>query len=290
MTNPRHHQDPTLNLFKARDIEQVQRWIDAGADVNARNKKGATPLFNAARKGWPDAVRLLLRSGASIDVSNQSGQSLAMAVARCSSKECLDLLVKAGLNPLVKGESGESGLMLATNIEVMQALIDAGDRIDDTDSLGRTVVHYIANRDLCSVPHLMPFLISKGADINVRDDSGSTPLMLGFNQMAMGHLLDLGADASLYDHDGDNVLHYIARHKYRMSDEIMLRCVDAGADPDAENIHGDTPIDLMTKNMNKYGGPGQEVFRRSIALVQQKALDQSTRQVSSPTKKSGPRL
>lgn len=283
MTNPRHHQNPTLNLFKARDIDQVQRWIDAGADVNARNKKGATPLFNAARKGWPDAVRLLLASGARIEVSNDSGETLAMAAARSPSWECFDLLLGAGMNPVIKGRSGENGLMLATDAKVMQALINAGDSVHDVDNMGRGAVHHVAMRDMCSVRALMPFLISKGANINMRDSAGCTPLMLAFNQIAIDALLDLGADASACNNVGENVLHYIVRHPFRMSDDVLARCMDAGADPYAENKEGYTPVDIITQHMNK-GGWTQEVLQKSIAMVEQKMISKRTQQAPSPRK------
>lgn len=45
-------------------LSTAECLIDAGANVNARNKQGRTPLTTACCDGSPDVARLLLRSGA----------------------------------------------------------------------------------------------------------------------------------------------------------------------------------------------------------------------------------
>ena len=59
----------------------VNLLIDAGADVNASNEDGITPLMNAAWFGCTDAVRDLLRRGAKageMDAKGRTAQSLAL--------------------------------------------------------------------------------------------------------------------------------------------------------------------------------------------------------------------
>jgi ankyrin repeat protein len=51
----------------------------AGADVNAADRRGSTPLHNAASGGHDAAVRLLAEQGANLEAETQSGQTpLAM--------------------------------------------------------------------------------------------------------------------------------------------------------------------------------------------------------------------
>lgn len=46
-----------------------------GAEVNARDNDGATPLFVAAREGHKEVVELLLANGAEVNAPDNSGKT-----------------------------------------------------------------------------------------------------------------------------------------------------------------------------------------------------------------------
>lgn len=72
---------PTSN--PSNELNCVRVLIDAGADVNARNEEGITPLMNAAWFGCRDSVRELLRRGADASLRDSKGRSaLDLAVER----------------------------------------------------------------------------------------------------------------------------------------------------------------------------------------------------------------
>ncbi len=66
-----------------RDADLVGRLIDLGADVNAADRSGQTPLMTAAQHGTPEVLKLLLRRGAGANVWNQRGET-ALHRAVCS--------------------------------------------------------------------------------------------------------------------------------------------------------------------------------------------------------------
>ena len=51
--------------------------IDQGADINASDPEGVTPLMMAARVGSPEIVRLLLDAGANVEMKDQLGYDAA---------------------------------------------------------------------------------------------------------------------------------------------------------------------------------------------------------------------
>ncbi len=54
--------------------EAIVLLIDNGADVNARNADGSTPIHGAAFFGHPESVRVLIEHGADIDAKNKKGE------------------------------------------------------------------------------------------------------------------------------------------------------------------------------------------------------------------------
>lgn len=60
-----------------KDARVIRALVEAGADVNARNRKGNTPLIFAAMRNNPEAVRILYEAGADIDAVNSEGKKAA---------------------------------------------------------------------------------------------------------------------------------------------------------------------------------------------------------------------
>jgi hypothetical protein len=58
-----------------RQLHCVRMLIDAGADANARNEDGITPLMNAAWFGCCDSVKELLRHGADSSMCDTKGRT-----------------------------------------------------------------------------------------------------------------------------------------------------------------------------------------------------------------------
>jgi len=66
----------SLHLASLRgDTEIVELLLEAGANVNIKNKFGWTPLHLAAREGHIDIVQMLLEAGANIGAKNKFGRT-----------------------------------------------------------------------------------------------------------------------------------------------------------------------------------------------------------------------
>ena len=95
---------PSISIHKAAEegnIEAVKQHLADGADVNAKNRSGATamhstPLCEAAGGGHKEVVELLIAKGADVNVKNAYGTTpLDWAILR-NRTETADLLRKHG--------------------------------------------------------------------------------------------------------------------------------------------------------------------------------------------------
>lgn len=89
-------------------IQQIERLILFGYDVNLFDDLGHTPLHRAVRGGQYEAVRVLLRHGADVNANDDAtigDTPLALAVqGEHSGLVCL--LLKSGANPDIQGWMG----------------------------------------------------------------------------------------------------------------------------------------------------------------------------------------
>ncbi|OQR85846.1 hypothetical protein ACHHYP_11290 [Achlya hypogyna] len=94
----------------------VQFLLDAGADVNRREKDGVTPLALAACLGRDDAVALLLAAGADVSCVDSAGETPLHVAVRCGQRSLLRLLLGVrGVNTRARNkvQAGDTPLVTA---------------------------------------------------------------------------------------------------------------------------------------------------------------------------------
>jgi murein DD-endopeptidase MepM/ murein hydrolase activator NlpD len=109
-------QDTNLfNLVKTDDVASVQAAITAGANVNAVDQYGQTPLMYAASSSTnPDILAELLKAGATLNAQTPTGWTALMYAARDTKNlETALLLMNAGADPSLKNSDGQSAADLA---------------------------------------------------------------------------------------------------------------------------------------------------------------------------------
>jgi len=130
----------------ANDPRRVSTWLARGADANARDRDGRTPLFEAVL-WWknPAIAELLIGRGADVRARDKDGQTPLYAAAAFGDEAHLCVV------------------------------LDHGAEIDARDAHGRTPLHYAAH---LGRGEATTYLVSRGADISLRDHDGRTPLDL----------------------------------------------------------------------------------------------------------------
>jgi len=89
------------------NIEAVKQHIADGADVNAENQHGLTPLEAATAGGHKEIVDLLIANGANVNAKYDFRTPLHEA-ALAGHKETVELLIAKGANVNVKMKNGET--------------------------------------------------------------------------------------------------------------------------------------------------------------------------------------
>jgi ankyrin repeat protein len=84
---------PLLMAIKMIDIAPVKELISAGVDLNKPDLVGNTPLIVAAMNGKTQVVRLLVSSGAQLDIQNNAGQTALDIATKYGHKDIIDILV-----------------------------------------------------------------------------------------------------------------------------------------------------------------------------------------------------
>ena len=97
----------------AGDIDGLKAALAAGADANARDKRGWTALMYAANKGYILLVPPLLKAGSDLNVRAADGATALLIAALHGHTEIVSLLMKAGADISVKGPKGQTAVDVA---------------------------------------------------------------------------------------------------------------------------------------------------------------------------------
>jgi truncated hemoglobin YjbI len=114
-------------LYRASTGEVARVLLAAGAtvDVPSGPTRG-TPLHQAARRGYGSVAAALLDHGADIEARDNKGQTPLRRAVNCRQLRLVQLLVRRGANPHAEDSRGVTPLDVARTVEMRRALADTG--------------------------------------------------------------------------------------------------------------------------------------------------------------------
>jgi ankyrin repeat protein len=164
------------------DAAEIERLIAAGQNVNAQDAHSRTPLHVAAHFGHQAAAQALLKGGANPNALDAQKYDIVTIAAVTNDVPMLKLALAGGTNPkAITSPYNGTALIAAAHLghaEVVRVLIAAGAPLDHVNNLGWTALmeSIVLGNGGKQHTDTLEALVKAGADLNIADRQGVTPL------------------------------------------------------------------------------------------------------------------
>jgi len=212
--------------------EMMRLLLEAGANPNAQDMKGQTPLHIASRHWHLSPVRLLVSAGSNVNARDKKGMRPVMIAFEMGQTDMFDLMVTNGAtvpNDFLAAYKG--------NLTLVQRLIENG-KAQETFEQGLTLLNAAAAGGHTPIVEL---LLANGSDVRSQTQAGYTALHYAAagNRREVAELL-LAKGANINTEPGKHTpLHWAIREQHKDMIEWLLA---RGANPNADGGGWATPL------------------------------------------------
>ena len=166
---------------KANDQARVKALIAAGVKIDARDKAQRTPLLVSTRANAIDAARLLIAAGANVNAKDNIRDTPFLYAGAEGRLEILRMTLKAGANLKDTNRYGGNASIPACHHgypETVRELLKTKIDVDHINRLDWTALleTIILSDGGPTHQDILKQLIEAGADVNIADGDGVTPL------------------------------------------------------------------------------------------------------------------
>jgi len=233
--------------------------LDHGASPATRNKKGQTALHIAVANKASHSFLNRLALHMNVNLVDTNGDAVLHYATRLGDYATVRLFLKHGADPNQADGNGQLPLVTAAHLAssdvCLQLLLREGANVHKRDSTGRTALSLIEN------PAASMLLLERGCRSDAPDEQGVTPLhtalqlwsrwrrgenlsLLLFQEKTVFDLLltQANGQVDLRDHYQRTPLHRACEVSYAPAPDYVQALVRAGADVNAVDVNGWTPL------------------------------------------------
>ncbi|RBA12603.1 hypothetical protein FPRO05_04053 [Fusarium proliferatum] len=214
-------------------VNEVEFLLHNGIDPGIKDMAGFTALHYAVLGGWDALVSLVASRGSVrefIDEPDARGNSCLILATLRQDKPMVQALVNNGASVDCQGSGGLTALHHAASLgfeDGLRLIIDRSLDLDITDKEGYTAVHHAINSTGASYG-MIRLLKKAGADLEVQDHAGLTPLMLavhlGFLSVTR-QLISQGVDRHLRNAQGWSAMDLLNSQGYPTTKHDLMRAI-----------------------------------------------------------------
>ncbi|KAI9798056.1 MAG: hypothetical protein M1825_005655 [Sarcosagium campestre] len=264
--------------------EIIRALLSHGANIEARDEDGMTPLLVASQMGQYTALAHLVRHGANVNSqSNAKITALHIAVSKNLveiTKQLLDAKVDVDACDLMRQTPLHKAVCNLNNAfdgqaTIIKLLLSCGADPLKRDIRGAIPLHYLGRENFWDNPLVKDLqhtnlrrsyflaihaLTNNNASVNTQDEWGMTPLhwTAGKSSLMSDMLLDIGADVHCADRAGNTPLHWALLQIEKTWDQerrtgrtachhVVEELMERGAKVDCRNGHKETPYDIYMR-------------------------------------------
>lgn len=164
------------------NLAEIERLLAAGADREARDGNGRTPLHVAVYRKQREAARLLLAKGANANAFDRQRYDVVTIAAVADDVPTLKLVLEGGASAKNVTSPYDGTALIAAahlgHVEVVQVLIKAGAPLDHVNNLTWTALmeSIVLGDGGKRHTETLRALVQAGANVNIPDRAGITPL------------------------------------------------------------------------------------------------------------------
>lgn len=163
------------------DLAAMAQLLADGADVHATDRAGRTALIAAAYHNQLEVGNLLIEAGADVNVQDNTQQSAYLIPTADGYLEFLQLTLAAGADVHSTDSYNGTGLIRAADrghVEIIRELLETDIDFDHVNRLNWTALleAIILGDGGPRHTEVVRLLVEAGADVNLADGQGVTPL------------------------------------------------------------------------------------------------------------------
>jgi len=248
--------DAIFNAIRNNQLSELRSLVKDRAAANVKDDRGITALMVAAYAGSADSMRFLIEHGANVNAKNAFDSTALMWSVTDMQK--VRMLVDRGADVNARSKPGRTAVMVAArgdrSADIVRYLISKGADLKAVDGMKTTVLTAAAQGNDTETIRMM---VNAGLDVNAPDVLGMTPFIYAAangNTAAVEMMLARGARVN---HASAPASNSVKNGPIELGSftalltaapfgppELIKMLLDAGADVNARDVRGMTPLML----------------------------------------------